>query len=133
MLSCSGRASRVLRASPQAWEVVTDLIERVARLQDEDTAGDPGAWFRGRYDDDPSYSALLAELAAEPTERNLLLRAYFEPAPGRSRRRPPSRGKLAVERGPSPCDRSVFPKRTREALKPRTVFIASEPAVKRAL
>lgn len=66
-------------AVPTGWEVVTDLIERVARLQDENTTGDPVEWFRSRYNAEPSYSALLAELAAEPTERNVLLRAYFEP------------------------------------------------------
>jgi hypothetical protein len=73
--------SGVSRAAgvPTGWEVVTDLIERVAKLQGEDTAGDPVAWFRGRYKAEPSYSALLAELAAEPAERNRLLRAYFEP------------------------------------------------------
>jgi SIR2-like domain len=73
--------SGVSRAAgvPTGWEVVTDLIENVAKLEGEDTAGDPGAWFRARYSAEPSYSALLAELAAEPAERNRLLRAYFEP------------------------------------------------------
>ena len=73
--------SGVSRAAgiPTGWEVVTDLIERVARLQNEDTQGDPTAWFRQRYGAEPGYSALLAELAAEPAERNRLLREYFEP------------------------------------------------------
>jgi hypothetical protein len=73
--------SGVSRAAgiPTGWEVVTDLIEKVADLQDEDTEGDPAAWFRRRYETEPSYSALLGELAAEPSERNRLLRPYFEP------------------------------------------------------
>jgi hypothetical protein len=49
--------SGVSRAAgvPTGWEVVTDLIERVAHLQGEDTAGDPGSWFRARYKAEPSY------------------------------------------------------------------------------
>jgi len=43
--------SGVSRAAgvPTGWEVVTDLVERVARLEDEETAGDPAAWYRERY------------------------------------------------------------------------------------
>jgi SIR2-like domain len=73
--------SGVSRAAgiPTGWEVVKDLIERVARLQGDETGGDPAAWFNERYGGEPTYSVLLAELAAEPAERNRLLRAYFEP------------------------------------------------------
>lgn len=73
--------SGVSRAAgvPTGWEVVMDLIERVAHLQGQETGGDPAAWFHERYGAEPTYSALLAELAAEPAERNRLLRVYFEP------------------------------------------------------
>jgi hypothetical protein len=64
---------------PTGWEVVLDLIERVAQLSDADTAGDPVAWFRERYEREPDYSVLLEALAGEPAERQRLLRAYFEP------------------------------------------------------
>jgi hypothetical protein len=64
---------------PTGWEVVLDLIDRVAELSDADTQGDPAAWFRERYEREPDYSVLLQELAAEPAERQRLLRAYFEP------------------------------------------------------
>jgi SIR2-like domain len=73
--------SGVSRAAeiPTGWEVVLDLIDRVAQLCDADTRGDPVAWFRERYEREPDYSVLLEELAAEPAERQRLLRAYFEP------------------------------------------------------
>jgi len=64
---------------PTGWEVVLDLIERVAQLSDTDTQGDPVVWFRERDGREPNYSVLLEELAAEPAERQRLLRAYFEP------------------------------------------------------
>jgi len=64
---------------PTGWEVVTDLIERVAQLEGAGTSGDPAAWYRERYGTDPEYSKLLAQLAGQPAERNRLLRSYFEP------------------------------------------------------
>jgi hypothetical protein len=64
---------------PTGWEVVVDLIEQVAQLSGEDTGGDPTGWYRERFERDADYSVLLEELAAEPAERQRLLRAYFEP------------------------------------------------------
>lgn len=73
--------SGVSRAAeiPTGWEVVVDLIEQVAQLSGEDTGGDPAGWYRKRFERDADYSVLLEELAAEPAERQRLLRAYFEP------------------------------------------------------
>ena len=64
---------------PTGWEVVLDLIEAVARLRGEDTAGDPAGWYRATYGGEPDYAVLLGELAASPSERSRLLRGYFEP------------------------------------------------------
>ncbi|HLH03269.1 MAG TPA: SIR2 family protein [Bryobacteraceae bacterium] len=63
---------------PTGWEVVQDLIRRVARLHGEDPA-DPQDWFREKYGTEPDYSTLLAELAPSPAERTKLLQDYFEP------------------------------------------------------
>jgi SIR2-like protein len=73
--------SGVSRAAgiPSGWEVVLDLIERVATLRGDDTAGDPAAWYQAHYGGEPDYAVLLGELAASPAERSRLLRAYFEP------------------------------------------------------
>jgi len=64
---------------PTGWEVVVDLIEQVAQLSGEETGGDPPGWYRQRFERDADYAVLLEELAAEPAERQRLLRAYFEP------------------------------------------------------
>jgi hypothetical protein len=74
--------SGVSRASqiPTGWEVVLDLIAKVAALQGEDPQPDPVSWFRNRHGAEPDYSKLLDLAAKTPTERQQLLRGYFEPS-----------------------------------------------------
>jgi hypothetical protein len=74
--------SGVSRASgiPTGWEVVLDLVRKVARLEGEECDPDPLGWFRTRHGADPSYSKLLDQVAKTPTERQQLLRSYFEPS-----------------------------------------------------
>jgi SIR2-like domain len=64
---------------PTGWEVLLDLIERAAKVQGDDSGGNPEAWYREQFDEDPHYSRLLESLAREPAERQRLLRGYFEP------------------------------------------------------
>lgn len=64
---------------PTGWEVVLDLIRRVAALRKEDCEPDPAAWFQSTFGRTPDYASLLDDLAKSPTERNQLLRSYFEP------------------------------------------------------
>ncbi len=73
--------SGVSRSSgvPTAWEVVVDLIRRIAALAGEEPPTDPAAWYQDRFGKDPSYSDLLGELAKSPADRSQLLRGYFEP------------------------------------------------------
>jgi hypothetical protein len=61
------------------WEVVLNLIERLARLEQEAPAQDPEAWFRSKYGADPGYSTLLVRLAPSQAARQQLLRSFFEP------------------------------------------------------
>jgi len=74
--------SGVSRAAqiPTGWEIVLDLIRRVARLQDDDCEPEPDAWFKAKFGMEPDYSMLLDRLSRTPAERSQLLRAYFEPA-----------------------------------------------------
>ena len=74
--------SGVSRAAnvPTGWEVTLDLIRRLGSIMGEDTAPDPVQWYRDRFAREPDYSRLLQELAKTPTERQQLLRAYFEPS-----------------------------------------------------
>jgi hypothetical protein len=73
--------SGISRASgiPTGWEVVLDLIRKVAKLQGEDCEPDPDEWFRKKHGSEPDYSKLLDAIAKSPTERQQLLRGYFEP------------------------------------------------------
>jgi hypothetical protein len=66
---------------PTGWEIVLDLTRKLAHLKKEDCEPDPAAWFRTSFGKDPDYSILLDELAKSPSERNQLLRPYFEPTP----------------------------------------------------
>ena len=64
---------------PTGWEVVLDLIRKVAKLEGEDCEPDPADWFRKKHGAEPDYSKLLDEIAKTPAERQQLLRGYFEP------------------------------------------------------
>jgi hypothetical protein len=73
--------SGVSRAAniPTGWEVTLDLIRRIAAVTGADPEPDPAAWYRDRFEREPEYSALLEDLAKTPTERQQLLRGYFQP------------------------------------------------------
>ncbi len=73
--------SGISRASgiPTGWEVVLDLIRKVAKLEGEDCEPDPADWFRKKHGTEPDYSKLLDGIAKTPAERQQLLRGYFEP------------------------------------------------------
>ncbi len=64
---------------PTGWEVVVDLIRRVALLQGKECEPDPAAWYEKTFGHVPNYSTLLEALAKSPSERQQLLRGYFEP------------------------------------------------------
>ena len=63
---------------PTGWEVVLDLIRKIALLQGEDCEPDPAAWYTRSFGQEPSYSILLEALARSPSEHRQLLRGYFE-------------------------------------------------------
>jgi hypothetical protein len=74
--------SGVSRAAkiPTGWEVVLDLARKLATLVGEECEPDPAAWYRGKFGRDPDYAELLDAIGKTPTERQQLLRAYFEPS-----------------------------------------------------
>jgi len=73
--------SGVSRAAgmPTGWEIVVDLIRKLARVKGDDPEPDPVQWYRSTYNEDPNYDKLLEALAGTPSERSALLRTYFEP------------------------------------------------------
>jgi hypothetical protein len=64
---------------PTGWDVVLDLVRKVALLVGEDCEPDPAGWYQSKYGETPDYSKLLDQLAKSPAERQQLLRSYFEP------------------------------------------------------
>jgi hypothetical protein len=64
---------------PTGWEIVQDLLRRLAAARHEDCGSNPEDWFTRTFGHPPTYSSLLAELAPSKAERQALLRGYFEP------------------------------------------------------
>jgi len=64
---------------PTGWEVVENVIRRIAVLEKENCEPDPAAWYAKKYGRAPAYSDLLDAVAKSPAERSQLLRGYFEP------------------------------------------------------
>jgi hypothetical protein len=64
---------------PTGWEVVLDLINRIASMHGENCEPDPTAWYKDKFGEDPEYSKILDAIAKSPTERSQLLKGYFEP------------------------------------------------------
>lgn len=70
---------------PTGWEVVVDLIVKVAALQSDEAAQDaredPEGWWIARGHGEPRYDVLLENLASTVAARRVLLHRYFEPTP----------------------------------------------------
>lgn len=70
------RSSRI----PTGWEIVLELIRKVATLSGEQCEPDPAAWYAEKFGEQPDYGKLLDIVAKTPSERQQLLRPYFEPS-----------------------------------------------------
>ena len=73
--------SGVSRAAkiPTGWEVTLDLIRKLAKLCGETCDPDPELWYRQKFESAADYSDLLSKLVKMPSERQQLLRRYWEP------------------------------------------------------
>jgi len=65
---------------PTGWDIVVDLIKKLAEINKEECLPNPEEWFIKKYGEDPNYSSILAKLVKSPTERMNFLRPYFEPS-----------------------------------------------------
>lgn len=65
---------------PTAWDIVVDLIQQIAgddeAINIDATTAD--SWYEARFGRSPTYSDVVEQLALTPTERQTLLRRYFE-------------------------------------------------------
>ena len=64
---------------PTGWEITLDLVRKLAALSGEDCGSDPEKWYLEKFSHDPNYSDILNEVAKTATERQQLLRPYWEP------------------------------------------------------
>ena len=63
---------------PTGWDVTLDLVRKLAAVRNETPDPDPESWFRNTFGTEPDYSDLLDQLARTPSERQQLLRPYWE-------------------------------------------------------
>lgn len=63
---------------PTGWDVVQDLIKKLAVLNNEKCEPNPQEWFEKKYGIEVNYSTILGKLAKTPDERLNLLKPYFE-------------------------------------------------------
>ena len=64
---------------PTGWEITLDLVRKLTTLYGEDCGPDPEKWYSEKFGNEPSYSNILNEVAKTATERQQLLRPYWEP------------------------------------------------------
>lgn len=64
---------------PTGWEIVLDLIRKLAVLKGEDCEPDPEYWYRSISGSQPDYSDILDQVTRSSADRAQLMRAYFEP------------------------------------------------------
>ncbi len=67
---------------PTGWQVLQDLIRRIALAEGVDEAelgGRPDLWWSARSGREPRYDELVAALAETDAARQSLLRGYFDP------------------------------------------------------
>ena len=66
---------------PTAWDIVVDLVDQIAQQSDDSSEINPvtaAPWYEARFGQTPSYSEIVERLALTPTERQSLLKGYFE-------------------------------------------------------
>lgn len=64
---------------PTGWEITLDLIRRVALARGITERSDWATWYQEQFGKEPNYSALLADLACVPEERQAVIHSYIEP------------------------------------------------------
>jgi len=64
---------------PTGWEVTLDLIRKLASMKGENCEPEPAKWYEETFSEEADYSKLLKLVAKTSSERNKLLKAYFEP------------------------------------------------------
>ena len=65
---------------PTGWDIILDLVNKLALQQKEVEPKDPETWFINKYQEELNYSSILSQLVLASGERVNLLKDYFEPS-----------------------------------------------------
>jgi hypothetical protein len=66
---------------PTGWEIVVNLINRLAAAAGVDIPSDPAAWYAEAFGEEPDYSKIIMRVARTREQRAQVLRQFFEPSP----------------------------------------------------
>jgi hypothetical protein len=80
---------------PTGWEITLDLIKHLAALDHVNEHDDWPKWYREKYDKEPNYSEIIAEMASTSAERRAVLHRYIDPPDGEDLRKP-TKGHYAI-------------------------------------
>lgn len=64
---------------PTGWDIVLDLIRKVAAASGDECGDAPEAWYETKFGMPADYSVLLHQLTQTPAERSQIIRQYIEP------------------------------------------------------
>jgi SIR2-like domain len=73
---------------PTGWEITVDLIRNLAALNKVNEHDDWPQWYREKYDEEPSYSEIIAKSASTSVGRRAILHRYIDPPEGEDIRKP---------------------------------------------
>lgn len=69
------RAARI----PTGWEVVVDLVRKLATAMGESAEPKPDKWYSDKFGMAPGYTTVLRQVATRAADRQAILAKYFEP------------------------------------------------------
>lgn len=64
---------------PTGWEIVLDLIKKLAKLEGKNEIDKLEEWYYKKFNEEPDYAKILDRLTNTATERMNMLKKYFEP------------------------------------------------------
>lgn len=64
---------------PTGWDIILNLIERLATAEGKVVGEDSAKWYEEEYGVELGYSDILDRLAKSPAERSQIIRPYIEP------------------------------------------------------
>ncbi len=65
---------------PTGWDIILNLIERMATVEGDTISGSADIWYSAKYGEEPSYGEVLDALAKTAGERSQLIRPFIEPS-----------------------------------------------------